>query len=152
MRAAASVFSIRHAMVGSSADLDHVGRRGARVGERHRGVATLAAEEQHLRQAGEGGAAHHHGALADRRHLVALEKTHHAERGAADMAGLAAHEAAHRPFGESVDVLLERDLLEDLLHVETVGQGELAEDAVHRRIGGELGDGVVHLCLAGGGG
>ena len=63
------------------------------------------------------------------------------------MAGLAPHEATHRALGEPVDIFLERDLFEHLLHVEAIRQRELAQDAVHAGVGGERSDGVVHLRL-----
>ena len=66
--------------------------------------------------------------------------------------GTPAHEAAHRPLGEAVDVLVRRDQREHGLGVEPVGQRQLDEDAVHVGIGGQLGDGRLDLALGDAGG
>ena len=65
------------------------------------------------------------------------------------MAGQAAHEPAHRALGETVDVLLGGISAQHRLGVEAAGQRQLAQDAVHARVGGQRADGVFDLGLAG---
>ncbi len=108
--------------VGLTADLDHVVDGRARVGQGDRAVHALAAEQQHLGEAGERAAPDDGGPLAAGGHAVAFEQAHHTQWGAADMTGQAAHEAAHRALGEPVDVLLRRDQRQHGLGVEAGGQ------------------------------
>ena len=121
---------------------------GTRMGQRDRGVDAFAAEQQHHRQADQRRAADDDGPLADRRDRRSAEQPHHTERRAADVTRLAAHETAHRRLGQPVDVLLGRDHAQHRLRVEVAGQRQLAEDAVHRRVGSQRGDDVLELGLA----
>ncbi len=117
------------------------------MGESDGAVDALAAEKEHLGQAHEGAAADHHRPLSCGRDAVAVEKTHDAQGGAADMAGQAAHQTTHTAFGETVDILFEGDQAEYRLGIQTGGKGELAENPVDRVIVGQYPDSVLHLCL-----
>ena len=65
----------------------------------------------------------------------------------ADEPGHAAHEPAHRPLGEPVDVLLRRDQVDHRVGVEAGRQRQLDEDPVHVGVGRQLGDGRLDLAL-----
>ena len=119
------------------------------MSERDGGVDALAGEQQRQWEPDEGRAPDDNGPLAARGDVVALEQAHHAERCAAHEAGATTHESAHRALGQAVDVLLRRDEVDDRFGVETVGERELHEDAVHRVVGDEFTHDRLDLCLGG---
>ena len=71
------------------------------------------------------------------RDLLVLEQLLHAERRAGREHGVAGDQAADVVEVEAVDVLLHRDALEHMRHVDMRRQRQLHQDAVHRRIGVE---------------
>ncbi len=137
----------RHDDVGLAADLDHVG--GAGVGQRDGGVGASAAEQQLHGEPDQRRTADHDRSLADGLDAVALQQADDAQRGGRDVAGKIAYEAAERLGGQAVDVFFGRQHGQHRLGIEMVGHRQLAEDAVHRRVGHELGDGGFDLGLGG---
>ena len=122
--------------VGAAADIGEILGLGMRDG--HGGV--LRQQQLRDRLADDVGAADHHGVHAGERGVHRLRQHDAAERRARHQR----RQAAGKPPGidrvKAVDVLGRVDRRDHLLGVDLLGQRQLHQDAVHRRIGIELAD------------
>ncbi len=121
------------------------------MSEGDRGVDSLTGQQDRQGQTHQHRSTDHHGATTRSRDVVALEKTQHAERRAPHQARKTPHEASHRFGREPVDVFVAGDQTKHsflvVARIVASRQRTLHKDSVHRGVGRQPPDHVLHLRL-----
>ena len=122
---------------------------GAGVAEGHRRVLGTPGQQQAERAAHRRTPADHHHLGPLQRYAVPAQQHDDAARGARQRAGVAEHQPAQVHRVQPVRVLARVDQLQHPLGVQVVRQRKLDEVTVAGRVGVQLGDGRLHVGLAG---